>query len=174
MFGFFQIFKSGRFFFSKNYSSKTIYKKSLKNQYTVFNWQNVIKKREAYLREWGSPSGRVGMECLIFIDIIFSLIQKCYIYFYFIFSGCTIGLEYSLTASEQEDASVADLLSFARQVACGMVSCWVNGILNYSTIVIRLEPTTLYTERKIQLRSPDTYSDCRISAKYVVFPQTLI
>ena len=31
-----------------------------------------------------------------------------------------------------------------------------------------------YTERKIQQSSPDTYSDCRTSAKYVVFPQTFI
>ena len=37
-------------------------------------------------------------------------------------SGCTVGLEYILSASDKEDVSVADLLSFARQVACGMVS----------------------------------------------------
>ena len=47
-------------------------------------------------------------------------------------SVCTIGLECVQSALDKEVVSVADLLSFARQVACGMVSRYSNGILNYS------------------------------------------
>ena len=55
-------------------------------------------------------------------------------------SVCNIGLEHIHNALDMEDLSAADLLSFARQVACGMVSrCSINGALKYSMIVMRDE-----------------------------------
>ena len=57
------------FIFLKKYNSKTINEKNLKkNQYTFFSLKNIIKNREACLRGWESPSGRVGMECLIYFS----------------------------------------------------------------------------------------------------------
>ena len=56
--------------FHKNYNSKTMNKKkSKKIQCTFFNWKTIIKNREAYLKGRGSPSGRVCMECLIYIQL---------------------------------------------------------------------------------------------------------
>ena len=59
-------------------------------------------------------------------------------------SGYPNGLEYIVNASDKKVLSDANLLSFARQIACGMVSRCSNGILNYSIIVIRDKPTILY------------------------------
>ena len=60
-------------------------------------------------------------------------------------SGCTIELERKLSASDKDDEIAADLLNFARQVACGMVSrCSINGILNHSMNVLRDKPAILY------------------------------
>ena len=59
-------------------------------------------------------------------------------------SGCTIELDLKLSASDKEGEIVADLLSFARQVACGMVSRCSNSILNYSMNVLRDKSAILY------------------------------
>ena len=58
-------YKSERFFiFLTNYNLKTINEKN-QYKYTFFSKKNIIKNRKVYLRGWGSPSGRVGMERLV-------------------------------------------------------------------------------------------------------------
>ena len=83
-------------------------------------------------------------ECVVFlyaytIHLKLSIFQYTFILWSL---DAPIGLE--VNALENEDVSAEDLLSFARQVACGMVSRYNNGVLKYSMIYIRDKSAILY------------------------------